>query len=180
MALCRDCENMSLTNYRDSSTRSGLRCYCKEYRRYEDPDSRACSSRFIPRDPRKKYYVSSRIMDILGISENDYIYEVIEDMKDNTLENNDQYIGLLSLYDIVGPMIANELENDQEYGLMNCEIAFENFIMPTCELYEDGLLDEAVSKYVEMVEELMTNYGLDLEEILYNKENELIRTRKMN
>ncbi len=169
MATCRDCDNIQLRNCRPSNTKSGVTCYCTEYCRYEDPDSKACGKYFVPRNPKNRYHITTKIVEKLGLGKESFVYQTIEDLREKALENNPYYEGIVEMYDIIGPVVAEELYEDKEFGFQNCIIALNEFIIPTCMEYSSGNVPGAIDIYTTMVEELMQVYGITLESAIIRR-----------
>lgn len=170
MANCRDCDNMQLRNCRQSSsTKSGVTCYCTEYCRYEDPDSRACGRYFTPRNPKNRYYITTKMVEKLGLGKDSVVYQTIKNMRENTLEIDPYYDGLIDMYDIIGPVVAKKMDEDEEFGYENSVIALNEFILPTCKEYSAGNVENAVDIYTKMVDELMQVYGVTLESAILER-----------
>lgn len=158
--ICGHCLYLDLKNSRPNGT-----CYCKEWRRYERPDSGCCSDFALDYEKLRnsKYYITTYIVNTLGLGEESREYKTIKNLRDETLEVDSYYNGVLDIYDIVGPVVAVELSEDKEFGEANCQIALDKFIIPVCEAYEQGKVEEAVNIYMLMVKELMQIYGVTIE-----------------
>ena len=132
--ICGHCLYLDEKNCRPNGT-----CYCKEWRRYEDPKSGCCRDFALDYEKLRnsKYYITTYIVHALGLGEESREYKTIQNLRDETLEMNSYYDGVLDIYDFVGPVVAVELSEDKEFGNQNCEIALTNFIAPACDAYED-------------------------------------------
>ena len=165
--ICGHCLYLDLKNCRPNGT-----CYCKEWRRYEDPKSGCCSDFALDYEKLRnsKYYITTYIVNVLGLGEESREYKTIQNLRDDTLETDSYYDGVLDVYDFVGPVVAVELSEDKEFGMQNCEIALESFIIPTCDAYEKGRTEEAVDIYMQMIKELMKVYGVTIESAVKAKD----------
>ena len=165
---CGHCAYLDFKNKRGNGT-----CYCRQKGWYVLPNSGCCSS-FI-NDPVKsstyKYFVTTAVVDTLGLGRDSKEYKTIQNLREETLEYDSYYDGVLDIYDIVGPVIATRIKEDNEFGLQNCEIALNNFIIPTCESYENGHVEGAVDIYTSMIDELMKVYGITLESAIEERKN---------
>lgn len=152
---CKNCLYLDDNNY----NRITGKYYCKERRYYVVWDSGSCSS-FKLAPHKKNLYVATKAMELANVPVENDTYMDIRALRD-TLEEKEEYQGLLDVYDIVAPVIAHKMGED-EYGVENAIISINNFMEPCAILVRQNKIDEAAALYQQMVEELMQVYGITL------------------
>ena len=131
--------------------------YCEWRRAFYYPDD-SCS--YYKR--RSGYYITTAICDLLGLDEDCEIRNVMKNLRDNIMEKDTKYQDILSEYDVVGPQIASNLENEyneKDDKELVCSL-FNFYIQPTVRLCNEGKTDEAISRYLEMTRSLEEVYGI--------------------
>ena len=161
---CYDCALMDLN---DSSRYDRSQYYCGYFRKYYKPDSRACRHAV----PRR--YVTTAVCNILNLEESDEYLKTFNDFCTNYMENNDDYARLLSIYDIVGPVISSCMYSSKDKE-RTAKIALETGIKPAFNLVKEGKNEDAIDVYVNMMKNLEDFYGV---EACYELEVPVVRKR---
>ncbi len=119
-------------------------------------------------------YLTTIMCSILGYPDNNYYLNTLRKFRDNVMQQNPEYIPLLVTYDIIGPTIAYELNNDKNRE----EIAaacFDRFIIKAVGAIEEGKEKEAINIYKAMTDTLAKSYvthmtTIDVSTMSYDKE----------
>ena len=171
---CNDCNNYDpeRTNYRGWG-------YCTERCSYYPKSEPACTNKF----DHKSDYVSScflttAICNIFGFADDCYGLEIMRNFRDTILVNDVKYHALLAEYEVVGPVISNMMYNDSQRE----EVAsyyFENYIYDIIiNLSTKKDYNEAVDKYVMMVNDMKRMYCVTKE--ISNEDISLISNKIKN
>lgn len=179
---CNDCNNYDpdRTNWRDWG-------YCTERCSYYPKSEPACTDKF----DHKSDYVSScflttAICDIFGFADDCFGLETMRNFRDTVLVNDVRYHALLAEYELVGPIISGRMYNDSHCD----EVAgyyFENYIYDIImNLSTRKDYNEAVDRYVEMVNDMKRMYGVtkevtndDIKILTKRIENKEYKTKKI-
>lgn len=96
--------------------------------------------------------------------DNNYYLETMRGFRNNILQKNTQYKKILVNYDIIGPKIANALNNDPLKDKI-AKIHFDKYIVEIVKLIVDKKYEDAVNLYIEMTNNLKNFYGISTEEV---------------
>ncbi len=110
-------------------------------------------------------YLTTAMCNILNYPDDNYYLQTLRMFRDNTLKKNVNYIPLLLVYDMVGPTIAYNLQNDDKKE----EIAnslFKEYIQQAVISIENNKVQDAINIYTAMTCSLAKRYDIDLS-ILY-------------
>ena len=157
---CNDCNNYDpeRTNYRGWG-------YCTERCQYYPKSDPACSNKF---EHKTDYvpsgcFLTTAICNIFGYEDDCYGLNVMRDFRDTILIADRKYYPLLAEYEVVGPIISKKMYNDPHCD----EVAgyyYENYIYDILvNLTNTRDYEEAVNKYVEMVNDMKRMYGVTKE-----------------
>lgn len=117
-------------------------------------------------------FITTIVVHILGYMNIHYVLELLRNFRDNVMQPNPEYHMYLKHYDVIGPKIANCIEND----LNREEIAiyvYDNYLINICRLIENNYYDEAIELYVDMTNTLANLYKIENEfdvNVHYTKE----------
>lgn len=166
---CKDCMNMNLN---DRWSQDSSKAWCSEHRAYYDPNDRACSNHFdndFKRNPgsSEACYLTTIVCDILNFSDDCIYLETLREFRDTVMKPNEALLPILYEYDIVGPVIADKIREDEQKESISKSLLF-NHIMPVVEDIQNGYVMTAISKYGVMVNSLKEFYSID--SITYNGE----------
>ena len=78
------------------------------------------------------------------------------------MQKDSKYRNILYEYDTVGPEIAKNVKDEEDFELVNGLVDF--YIIPTVNLVREKKYDEAVSKYKTMTKSLEKYYGIEYTE----------------
>ena len=137
---------------------SDPRCYsfCEAYSR-----SDSARENLYDYTPTSGCYLTTIVCKILNFDDNNYYLNTLRKFRDNTMKTNPKYISLLLTYDIVGPTIARNLENDKNNKEI-AEVFFDKYIVPSVDAIEAGKEQTAINIYTSMTDELAKHYDIDI------------------
>lgn len=199
MRYYRQCGSCVSLNPND---RNGFTYYCervRKYRRLEDSPyqsetwlSSSCYEEDKGRDLEYLYkmdnpggcYLTTILCDILKYPDSHKDLEIMRKFRDMVLQKDLRYLNILMEYDTIGPVIATKLRldpNSKKIALMFAK----NYIAPIVVFIQNNLYNEAISKYVEMVNILKNMYGVTLEDKIIDYDysrggHGYVFTKKMN
>lgn len=105
-------------------------------------------------------YLTTMMCYVLKMSDDNPFLNTMRNFRNNILQKNEKYKSLLVEYDIVGPIIANNLNNDPlRYQI--CANAFFKYIKPITKLIKGNKNDEAIASYTEMTNNLKKFYSIN-------------------
>lgn len=166
---CIDCNE-----YYEDLVKNG-RFYCKKMHRYVLVHEHSCSTYFVKRSKDRPLrlkpndcYITTAIVDILGYEDNCDVLEALRSFRDNYMKHQEYCLPLLEDYDIVGPLISEELLNDEKRE-KQAKRLLNGFIKEALSAIKDGAYDTAVDLYLHMTEFLMGWYDIDINLLSYNK-----------
>ena len=161
--------------------RNGFTYYCgrfRKYRKLEDSPyqsetwlSSSCYEEDYGRDLEALYkmdnpsgacYITTIMCEILRFPDSYKDLETMRKFRDTILQKDLRYLSILMEYDTIGPVIARNLKQDK--NAVNIARMFaKNYIAPIVVLIEGNYYNEAISKYVDMVNILKNMYGLKMD-----------------
>ena len=115
-------------------------------------------------------YLTTIMCKLLEYPDNNYYLNTLRGFRDNIMKPNPKYIPLLITYDMVGPMIARELELDKN-GKTIAKVFFDRYITKAVSAIEEGKNNDAINIYKAMTETLANNYNINMNIININKYN---------
>lgn len=136
-----ECDRFCKAYYRSSSESESAYRYSKE-----NSGSSGC-------------YLTTMLCNILGMPDNNYYLETMRKFRNNVLQNDEKYKPLLVEYDIVGPKIAEALNNDPLKHTIALKY-FNTYIIPVIDLLRQNKNDAAIQLYINMTNSLKNFYGL--------------------
>ncbi len=124
------------------------------------------------------YYISTATENILKNAnvlekeKNDSVIESIKYLRDEYLENNEEYKGLLEIYDYIGPAVASRMEEDNNKLITASKVY--SILNRISKLVEKEEIAKATRYYSQMVGVLIKKYDLGefYEEYEENKEKD--------
>lgn len=176
---CIDCDE-----YYEDLVKNG-KFYCNKMHQYVLVHEHSCSTYFVKRDKNRPLktkpndcYITTAIVNILGYEDNCDTLEKLRDFRDNYMKHQEYCLPLLEDYDVVGPLISEELLKD-ENKVKQAKRLLNGFIKEALDAIKDREYDSAVDLYVNMTEFLMDWYDIDMTLLSYNKK-EIQRKREIN
>lgn len=110
------------------------------------------------------YYISTATENILKNAnvlkkeKNDSVIESIKFLRDEYLENNEEYKGLLEIYDYIGPAVASRMEEDNNKLVTASKVY--SILNRISKLVEKEEIAKATRYYSQMVGVLIKKYDL--------------------
>ena len=158
---CRECLCMDL---KDRNKYDLNEAWCSAWRKYFNPNDKACSRYFQYDESRKPNaggcYLTTIIHNILEMSDDSYALTTLRNFRNNYMLNNPDLYVMLIEYDVIGPKIASFLANDpQRKDIAN--VFYKAYILPTIEKIANKKYDEAISLYQDMTNKLKNLYNVD-------------------
>lgn len=117
---------------------------CPFYKQY-GPSSSSC-------------FITTVTCDILGKEDNDYVMQKLRNFRDNILQKGEEYYEILKLYDVIGPMIADKLRQDEEKELF--VPVLYTILQRIVKLIDIKDYETAIEKYRIMTLLLINRYNL--------------------
>lgn len=143
---------------RHLATDTACSSYTKAYSRSSSTISNSID--FSNNKTSSNCYITTLLCGILKLSDSNYYINSLRNFRDNYLIKNNEYSKLLVEYDIVGPMICSKLLEDKQNRIISARI-FYNYISPIVSLIEDKMYNDAIIRYIMMVDKLRNLYGID-------------------
>ncbi|MBR3661592.1 MAG: hypothetical protein IKN63_06840 [Bacilli bacterium] len=163
---CASCEYFDINNRTSSSVLFGEKYKCTKRgssvswrentcSRLKElsPSVVDCYQRYIK---LTRYYILTAICDILGIDENNRIYQEISALI-STVREDETTIKEATLYNTYGPELADMLRSDSD-KVSICEFLLENYLTKVCINIGFNKINEAINDYQDMVEYLYLRY----------------------
>lgn len=172
MAYCSDCTYLDLSTgdlygkfWCETRLERHLACelecyrFCKAYSR---SSSEAESAYRYSKEHSSSggCYLTTMLCNILGMPDNNYYLETMRKFRKNILQKDEKYKSILVEYDIVGPKIAEALNNDP----IKYQVAskyFHSYIISIIDMLRENKNNEAIFSYVEMTNSLKYFYGMN-------------------
>lgn len=176
---CGGCINYNITNLRDAYN-DGYPCVARRNKRLAFDDS--CTSqredrRRTDKDIKKAFeameakygrykphsysawHIMTAVCNILGIDEYQEYLATGVYFREEVLQKDLRYLGLLVQYDMLGRLVANSLWQDEQKEVVAYEL-FVNYLKPFCENVQNNNVDAALGRYTEMYERLKEIYQI--------------------
>ena len=105
-------------------------------------------------------YLTTMLCEILKLSDNNPFLNTIRNFRNDVLQKDEKYKQILVEYDLVGPMIANNLNNDPLRYQIAANMFFK-YIKPITKLIKENKNQEAIISYTEMTNNLKSFYNIN-------------------
>lgn len=160
---CRECTKINLN---DRNPYDKNEAYCTEYHKYFNPNSPACSRHFEYNEKLKNNgcYITTAICNILGFNDDNIYLNTLRNFRDNYMINDENLKPLLIQYDIVGPMISHNL-NEDPFKRTKSLMMLELYIKPIVNNINNQNYSNAIIMYEQMTNELLNSYNIIQKEI---------------
>ncbi len=162
--LCGSCIHLD-PNDRKSSE---FKYYCDKYhayytltdscRYYEEAKGRN-HDELYKKDNPSGCYITTILCDILNTEDNHKYLQLLRRFRDLVLQKEPRYASILMEYDVIGPVIANNIKNDPNAHNLSTYFT-NNYILPIVSMIEQKEFDLAIAKYIEMVNILKNAYSI--------------------
>jgi len=133
--------------------------YCRWYRCYYHADD-SCSHQKDIKKESSLCYITTIICKKLGLDDNCDTLNSLRKLRNDIMIPNEKYHILLAEYDIIGPVIANKIAEDQDTEQMLWENVYDCYLDKTAKYVENQQEDKAINKYIEMINSLKTYYSI--------------------
>ena len=171
MARCAECTYLNLNKERDYgkylcedkceprlATDPACGNYCTAYNRdrgtiqnaIENSNSHSSSG----------CYLTTMLCNILNMTDNNIYLETMRNFRKSILQKDEKYRQLLVEYDIIGPKIAESLNNDPLKEKI-AKLFFKTSIIPIVNLINIKQNEQAVNEYCLMTTKLKNFYGIN-------------------
>lgn len=158
---CRECEKMNLN---DRNRYDKEEAWCTERRQYYNINDKACSTYFKYDEARcgtsSNCYITTIVCNVLGYSDKDFSLQILRNFRNNYLKNQESFIPILYEYDTVGPIISQYIKNEKNSKKI-AMFLWDNYLLPTVEKIKQSKAEDAISKYIEMVQLLKKIYCVE-------------------
>lgn len=113
-------------------------------------------------------YITTIICDKLGYSDDCGVLNTLRSFRDNVMQKNCKYCGILFEYDVIGPKISEMIRNDKDSNPELWAQFYNFYLSATANFVHEEKYDEAISRYTEMISALKDYYGIqqDIVEIV--------------
>lgn len=108
-------------------------------------------------------YITTIVCDILGLSDNCEILNVLRNFRNNYLRGNKEYEYLLKEYDVIGPIISSRIANNPNEleKMHNAQNLLKGFIVPCARFINVEDYESAIITYTAMVNYLKNIYDIN-------------------
>lgn len=133
--------------------------YCTAYSRSE---STAKSFREYSHSKQSSggCFITTIVCEILGLSDDTKVLQSLRKFRDNKMQKEAKYRGLLAQYDVVGPVICEKIRNDEMRDTLAVAL-FNSSIKKVSDFIENKEYLNAVKLYCEMTNGLIEYYNID-------------------
>ena len=149
------CSNKGEDHYASDS-----KCYsfCEAYSR----SNSARENMYSYSDDHKSSgcYLTTIMCKLLNYPDNNYYLNILRMFRDNYMKQNPKYYPLLLTYDIVGPIVAYELEHDKDGKIIALNM-FSRYITRAVCAIEEEKYDSAITIYTAMSDTLANRYNIN-------------------
>ena len=132
--------------------------FCRDYGRSSNVSN--SYERYSKDNSSDPCYLTTMMCSILKMDDNNPFLNTMRSFRKNVLQKDEKYKGLLVEYDIIGPIIAANLEDDPLRYQISAN-AFYNYIKPITKLIKNNKNEEAINCYTEMTTRLKSFYSVD-------------------
>ena len=105
-------------------------------------------------------YLTTIMCNILKMPDDNPFLNTMRYFRGNVLQKDKKYSNLLVEYDVIGPIISNNIANDP----LNLQISIDcmfKYIKPIVKLIKEKNNDEAINQYIEMTNNLKKFYNIN-------------------
>ena len=131
--------------------------YTKAYRR---SDEEAKNLREAANNSGSGCFITTIVVNTLGYADNVSYLQTLRYFRDNVLQKNEKFKSILATYDVVGPLISKNIENDKNKHQI-CLNLFNLCIKDVCRLIKLNKEDEAINLYTTMTELLIKGFNIN-------------------
>ena len=121
-------------------------------------------------------YITTVMCQVLGYSDQCFVLNEMRNFRNEVMQKDPKYFDMLLEYDIVGPIIAKDIE-DEYRNKQNKNMwtqFYKLFLSETANLVAAKKYDEAVQKYQKMMEALKDYFGIrDIDLTVYRQDYDM-------
>lgn len=141
--------------------------FCTWYGSYYYPDDN-CSHQSTS---APSCYITTMVCGILGFKDDCEPLNILRGFRNNYLQQDVVYQPLLMEYDVIGPMIAENIEKQycETHDRTPWEQCYNKYLVPTIDCIRQNNYEKAISQYTKMVNVLKDYFGL--QDINVNEED---------
>lgn len=162
---CRDCFDIKYANSEKG--------YCDYYRSYYWADDSCDHYKNNGRSNSSSCYITTIICNKLNYSDDAGVLNTLRGFRDNVMQKDIKYCKLLFEYDVIGPKIAQMIQEDNNTDI-ELWIQFYNFYLSqTANFILDKKYDDAVTLYTQMITDLKEYYGIREDMVEITKEYDM-------
>ena len=104
-------------------------------------------------------FITTVTCEILDKKDDDKVMNGLRKFRDEVLQKDEKYAEILQNYDVIGPIIAENLMKDENKEKI-AETVYEHVLTPIASLVEAGENDKAVEAYYQMTLLFINYYGM--------------------
>lgn len=104
-------------------------------------------------------FITTVTCDILDKKDDNEVMNGLRKFRDEVLQKDEKYEEILKSYDVVGPIIASKLLEDENREQI-AETVYDHLLTPIAKLVETGLHDQAVEAYYQMTLLFINYYNI--------------------
>lgn len=180
MASCSECTYLDLNKEYESYD---CKYWCEKWHEWKYANEAECSMGFCRAYGRSSsvsdsYYkrsaesqknssgcfITTIVCSILGNPDNFVTLNKLRYFRDNILQKDKKYLGLLLTYDIVGPIISNNLMEDENKKQI-AENLYNLGIKKVTDFIDSNNYDKAINLYKNMTQLLIDGYNIKMPNI---------------
>lgn len=120
-------------------------------------------------------YITTAMCNILGYKDDNYYLNTLRNFRDKTLKKDHKYIHLLLMYDVYGPLIANNLKKDPNNKYIATSL-FKEYITKAVTAIENEKKGDAVNIYIAMTHTLAERYNINMHTLFIDDETTKLKT----
>ena len=163
---CGSCIHLNVNDY----VRTKDNCKCTLRGGYHNLHERACPRPMYEYDENRDYYdlnhrwyIVTAIFTVLGLNDNYECINLLHNFRNNILSKDSKYDNVLAEYDIVGPVLAKNLIEDED-SIELCKKLSQVYLIRVLDLIKEEKYDDALNLYTEMINLLKVIYNVNLTE----------------
>lgn len=115
---------------------------------------------FKENEPPRICYLTTLTCEILGLPDDNFFLNQLRKLRDNYMIKDYKLRAILKQYDVVGPIIAARILNEQNPEIEAMKM-FKNKILPISYAIFEGKYKFALNEYLKMTNELIKKYKLE-------------------
>lgn len=158
---CNECLYMDLN---DRNRYDNNEAYCTKRYHYYPMSDRACERYFVYDENRRSSsscYLTTIVCNILNYPDNSDYLVTLRKFRDNYMRLKPNLLPILYEYDVIGPLLSKYISDDKNKNQVASNL-LNNYIIPVTNLIKSNNYEQAINKYIEMVNKLKQLYNVDI------------------